>query len=244
MTNAVYTMTVRALSGVVSARAAETMLQALLRENHLSPDTLTAQDMQRVLSGPLLTRLSAVLPQARARQELLSLARQLETQYPKAPTLFTGALPQAAWDEGTELSDAGWDEPELGVDDFEFDDPEYGRAPGRRYDLAHAAGQEELLRDLARLSGVQGVMLCRANGEVLLARSLQEASGMGGVVAATAMLFRGRTLRLMAADLGARTVCMRPLGPYCVAVVVGTPAGAQANVGRLLVELQGLEVAA
>ncbi|MFC6661462.1 hypothetical protein [Deinococcus multiflagellatus] len=62
MTNAVYTMIVRALSGVVSDRAAETMLRSVLREQGLSAETVTAQDMQKVLSGPLLARLSTVLP--------------------------------------------------------------------------------------------------------------------------------------------------------------------------------------
>ena len=38
MTNAVYTMTVRALAGVVSERAAETMVRSVLREQNLLPD--------------------------------------------------------------------------------------------------------------------------------------------------------------------------------------------------------------
>jgi hypothetical protein len=241
MTNAVYSMTVHALSGVVSARAAETMLQTLLREQRLMPETVTAQDMQRILSGPLLTRLSLVLPPARARQELLALTRQLAAEYPKAPTLMTQLTPLAAWAGGVDASGLSLDHLNLGADDFEFDDPAYGSVGlGRVYDLSGAAGQEELLRELARFAGVQGVMVCRASGEVLQSRAIAGASGLGGVVAATALLLGGRTLRLMSADLGDRTVCMRPLGGYCVAVVVG----AQANVGRMLVELQGLQVAA
>ncbi|MDV6373059.1 roadblock/LC7 domain-containing protein [Deinococcus arenicola] len=241
MTNAVYTTTVHALSGVVSARAAETMLHSLLREQYLTPETVTVQDIQRILAGPLLTRLSMVLPEARARQELLALSRELDAEYPKAPTLFTHSGPLAAWDDGSDDSGLPLNHLSLDADDFEFDDPEYmAVGPGQVHDLGNAAGQEALLRELARLSGVQGVMLCRASGEVLQSRSVSGAVGLGGVVAATALLLRGRTLRLLSVDLGDRTVCMRPLGDYCVAVVVG----AQANVGRLLVELQGLEVAA
>lgn len=241
MNNAVYSMTVHALSGVVSARAAETMLQSLLRDQRLGPETVTAQDMQRILSGPLLARLSMVLPEARARQELLALARQVAAEYPKAPTLMIHAAPFAAWDDGTDASGLALEQVSLGADDFEFDDPEYVPAGKERaYDLGSPAGQEELLRELARFSGVQGVMLCRASGEVLQSRSLTGAGALGGVVAATALLLGGRTLRLMSADLGGRTICMRPLGLYCVAVVVGP----QANVGRMLVELQALQVAA
>ena len=60
------------------------------------------------------------------------------------------------------------------------------------------------------------------------------------MVAAAALLFRQRSLRLLAADLGGRTVCMRPLGAYCVAVV----AGAGVNTGRLLAELGQVRAAA
>lgn len=241
MTNAVYTMIIRALSGVVSARAAETMVQSILRDQNLSPETVTAQDMQKVLSGPLLARLSMVLPQARARAELLNLARQLEMQYPKAPTLFTDNVPFAAWEESPDATNTGWADLNLSEDDFEFEDPEYALSgAAREYDLEQATDQEALMQELARLSGVQGVLLCRVNGEVVRVKAIRDAPALGGVVAATAMLFRRPALRLMAADLGGQTVCMRPLGEYCVAVVVG----AQSNVGRLLVELQQLKVAA
>lgn len=236
MTNAVYTLIVSALSGIVSERAAQTLLQAALREGGLTPEGVTAAEMQRVLFGPLLTRLSGVLPEARARAELRTLAAQLGSRYPKAPTLF----PAAAWDE--ETGTTRWDEaPELGADDFEFDDPEYTAAPPRReYALGGAAGQEALIQDLARMPGVQGVLVCRATGEVLRERSLAGAAGLGSVIAATALLFQKRGLNLMSADLGGRTVCMRPLGGYCVAVV----AGPGVNIGRLLAELQQVREAA
>ncbi|MFC0617296.1 roadblock/LC7 domain-containing protein [Deinococcus budaensis] len=242
MTNAVYTPIVRALSGIVSERAAETMLRAALREQGLSPEAVTAAEMQRVLSGPLLVRLSGLLPEARARTELGRMAGQLQAQDPRAATLFAAA-PAAAWDEaasGTLWTDPGWTEfggaeaADLSADDFEFDDPEYATPLSeRRYVLDSAAGQEALVRDLARMPGVQGVLVCRASGEVLHERALQGSASLGSVAAAAALLFRQRSLRLLAADLGGRTVCMRPLGAYCVAVVAGTGV----NTGRLLAEL-------
>ncbi|EYB67068.1 roadblock/LC7 domain-contain protein [Deinococcus phoenicis] len=241
MTNAVYTLIVRALSGIVSERAAETLLRAALREQGLTPEGVQAQDMQRVLSGPLLTRLSGVLPPERARAELQTLSGQLQMQYPKAPTLFVGA-PLAAWDETAGMTSTSWgDAQQFSADDFEFDDPEYTAAPTeRQYALGSAAGQDALIRDLGRMQGVQGVMVCRANGEVLRERALSGATNLSSVIAATALLFQKRSLNLMSADMGGQTVCMRPLGPYCVAVV----AGPGVNIGRLLAELQQVREAA
>ncbi|WP_309571454.1 roadblock/LC7 domain-containing protein [Deinococcus sp.] len=241
MTNAVYTMIVRALGRLVSDRAAESMLRTALRDLRLSPDTVTGADMQRVLSGPLLSRLSTVLPHERARQELLGLSRQLESTDVKAPTLFTQPGPSASWEEHSDATATSWDQLDLDVDDFEFDDPDSAlTSTGQSYDLDSPLGQEELLQNLGRLSGVQGVMVCRANGEVLRVRAIREAAGLGSVVAASAMLFQQRSLRLLSAELGGRTVCVRPLGAYCVAVIVNS----QSNVGRLLVELQQLKAAA
>ncbi|NTY00774.1 roadblock/LC7 domain-containing protein [Deinococcus sp. JMULE3] len=239
MTNAVYTMTVRALAGVVSERAAETMVRSVLREQNLLPETVSAQEMQRMLSGPLLSRLSTVMPAARARRELLSLSSLMAERYPKAPTLFVETGPSATWDDtqDTEM----WNELGLGADDFEFDDPEYAAGlSGRSYDLNATLDQDTLIQTLGRLSGVQGVMVCRASGEVLRVRAVRDATGLAGVVAASAMLFQKRALRLLSADLGGQTVCVCPLGEYCVAVI----ASSQANVGRLLVELQQIKVAA
>lgn len=241
MTNAVYTLIVRALSGIVSERAAQTLLRDALREQGLTPEGVSAGEMQRVLFGPLLVRLSGVLPEARARAELRALAGQLQQQFPKAPTLFP-AGPAAAWDD--ETGTTRWDdegEGGLGADDFEFDDPEYTAAPtGRSYALGSAAGQEALIQDLARMPGVQGVLVCRATGEVLRERALAGAANLGSVIAATALLFQRRSLTLMSADLGGRTVCMRPIGGYCVAVV----AGPGVNIGRLLAELGQVREAA
>ncbi|GMA15696.1 roadblock/LC7 domain-containing protein [Deinococcus metallilatus] len=237
MTNAVYTLIVRALSGIVSERAAETLLRAALREQGLTAEGVSAREMQRLLSGPLLTRLAGVLPPERARAELRALAAQLQKHDPKAPTLF--AAPAAAWDE---TNSTRWDDAEdFSADDFEFDDPEYTAAAAERcYALDTAAGQEALIQDLGRMPGVQGVLVCRASGEVLRERALTDTKNLGGVIAATAMLFQKRALNLMSADMGGQTVCMRPLGTYCVAVV----AGPQVNIGRLLAELQQVREAA
>ncbi|WP_291431712.1 roadblock/LC7 domain-containing protein [Deinococcus sp.] len=238
MTNAVYTMTVRALSGVVSERAAETILRAVLRQHNIAPDTVSAQEMQQLISGSLLDRLASVLPSAQARRELQALSRRLESKYLKAPTLFTQNVPLATWDDAGEGTTV-WNALMLSADDFEFEDPEDpGMLDGRAYDLATTLDQDALIQ-LGKLSGVQGVMVCRSSGEVLRSRSVKDPAGLGSVVAASAMLFQKRALRLMSADLGGQTVCMCPLGSYCVAVV----ANSQANVARLLVELQQLRVA-
>jgi hypothetical protein len=240
MTNSVYTMIARALSLSVSERAADTMLRSALRERGLSPETVTAQEMQGVLSGPLMDRLGAALPHARARTELLSLSRRLEREDPKAPTLFTDVGAFATWDDvSMSPASALHDAPELGADDFEFDDPDFSAAPQRpTFELGTAAGQEALIQHLGKFQGVQGVLVSRPNGELLRARALRDARALSSVMAAASLVFRRRGLHLMSADLGGQTVCMRPMGEYCVAVV----AGPQVNIGRLLSELQGLEL--
>lgn len=247
MTNAVYAMTVQALSGVVSERAAETMVRTVLRDQQLTPESVTAQDMQRVLSGPLLARLQSVMPRERAQMELRQLSMSMAARYPKAPTLFLEPAPEdrsaAAWATHADdsLTATGWGDVDLGADDFEFDDPEYtASAVKRHFRLDDPAEQEDLIQTLARVVGVQSVLVCRANGEVIKARSLRDSTALGGVVAATALLFQRSALQLLSVDLDGRTVCMRPLGAYCVAVV----AGPQVNVGRLLVDLQQLQVVA
>ena len=80
MPTPVYTLVINALSGSVSERAADTMLKAALRDAHASPENVTAQEMQAVLSGPLLRRLAGVLPQAQASRDLLSLSRRIAEQ--------------------------------------------------------------------------------------------------------------------------------------------------------------------
>lgn len=270
MPNAVYTMTLQTLAQNVSERGAEALLTAALQERNLSPDEVSAAQMQLVLAGPLGHRLSTILTPERARMELGTLAQRLENEYPKAPTLFTDIGAFTNWDQveptvtdwtGTgDFSEEQAGKPEwandptpagqaapvqprlvaaeaddFGDDDFEFDDPEYA-APlqGRQYALTRSEEQDALIRDLGRMQGVLGVVVTRAKGEILKVRALRDASRLGSVIAATAMLLRQSGLKLLSADLGGQTVCMRPLGDHCVAVI----AGPQVNVGRLLAELQ------
>ncbi|WP_161882252.1 roadblock/LC7 domain-containing protein [Deinococcus alpinitundrae] len=319
MPNPVFQLTARSLSKVVSGRAAETMLSASLRDLKLSPDTVTARDMQRVLAGPLERRLSQVLPGTAAFDKLRALSRRLERNDLKSSTMFGQDDRTVIWDqeddtiwndeshlqgpeEGPDrapptaarrpppspapldarfkatppVPEAGRKEESVtdlsapqsaaeslksdlkdeafaasaeessaeafGADDFEFSDPDYAhlQAAHKRYELATPQGQDALLYELARHAGVQTVVLCSTDGQVLSVRAPQGAPQLGSVVAATAMLFRQRDLKLLSADLGNATVCMRVVGNYCVALL----ARGNVNVGRLLSELQQIEVAA
>lgn len=300
MPNDVYTMSLQALAWSVSERGADALLKAALRERDLSPDEVTAAQMQLVLTGPLVHRLSTILSPEQARSELGALAARLEHEFPRTPTLFTDVGSFSPWDEGSTVNESSavsdWDHAgdlrgaaggssggrkngqpsgasplgasslgarplgaspvragpvragtpegddfegdEFGADDFEFDDPEYAAAPStRHYALSGEAGQDALIRDLGRMQGVLGVMVTRESGEVLRVGALRDVTQLGSVIAATGLLLRQRGLKLLAADLGQQTVCMRPLGNYSVAVI----AGPQVNVGRLLTELQQLE---
>ena len=285
MPNAVYTLSLQALARSVSERGADALLTAALRERQLSSEDVTAAQMQLVLTGPLVHRLSTILSPEQARAELGALAARIESEFPRTPTLFTDVGSFSSWDEVPAVSDwtgegdlqgktaqpqppraeaptgtfqeaaarsgadeSGADESgagefgpgEFGADDFEFDDPEYAAAPRtRHYALESEAGQEALIRDLGRMQGVLGVVVTRESGEVLRVKALRDVTQLGSVIAATGLLLRQRGLKLLAADLGGQTVCMRPLGPYSVAVI----AGPQVNVGRLLTELQQLEAA-
>lgn len=250
MSNAVYTMVIAALAQVVSDRAAEHMLRGALDEAGLAPETVSAQAMQEVLAGSLLGKLSSVMPPARARQTLRALSFQLYSHYPKAPTLFgaedeaasgwdTSALTQPASGETLNESDFEWD-----ADDFEFDDPEEEGLRTtialRHYALDTASGQEALLADLARQRGVIGVVICDRQGQLLRARASRGAQQLGEVVAASARLLGERRWRVLCAELGAQTVCIRPLGGHFVALL----ASGSSNLGRLIAELGAVQEAA
>lgn len=131
---------------------------------------------------------------------------------------------------------------DFSADDFEFIDPEYShlQAASKSYALATPEGQNALLTELARNAGVQTVVLSNLQGQVITERAPQGVAPLGSVVAATALLLRGRGLKLVSAQFASGTVCMRVVGDYCVAVV----ARGNVNVGRLLTELQQIEVAA
>lgn len=344
------------------------MLTAALRDLKLSPDTVTARDMQRVLSGPLERRLSQVLPGTAALEKLRALSSRLERSdvqslddldenirtviweeedseadvpvprasrnaeilaqrakraptesslpptnqqplsasastppsTPSVPTVAADAVPstppvtlgnalepleytanatynQPASPTGNrqkesvsdlnadQLSADEWNDDDaptpstslgslsseldseftgdnFSADDFEFSDPDYVHLQAARkvYHLSTVQGQDALLYELARHSGVQTVVLCSLDGQVLSVRAPQGAPQLGSVVAATAMLFRQRNLNLLSADMGDATVCMRVIDQYCIALL----ARGNVNVGRLLSELQQIEVAA
>ncbi|WP_188964003.1 roadblock/LC7 domain-containing protein [Deinococcus aquiradiocola] len=239
MPTPVYTLVINALSSSVSERAADTMLKAALKDAQFSPDSVTAQEMQTVLSGPLLRRLASVLPQAQASRDLRALSRRIAEQHPRALTLFVDPEGPLHWDS---LDDDGQDEVGgLQADDFEYDDPDFSVFQGeqRVYDLGSAEGQEQMLSDLARQPGVQGVVICAQDGRVLRSRAPRGEKALSSIVAATVMLFRQRSLSILCADLGQIKVCMRPIGEYCVAVL----AGESVNIGRVITELQQLQEA-
>ncbi|WP_424949797.1 roadblock/LC7 domain-containing protein [Deinococcus sp.] len=251
MPTPVYTLVINALSSSVSARAADTMLttmlKAALKDAQVAPENVTAQEMQAVLSGPLLRRLASVLPLAQASRDLRALSRQVAEQHPRALTLFSDPDGPLHWDslddDGIDSGGPDGDGRGLGLkaDDFEYDDPDFTAFQGeqRHYDLNTHLGQEELLSDLARQPGVQGVVICALDGRVLRSRANKSEGTLSSIVAATVMLFRNRSLNILCADLGQVKVCMRPLGEYCVAVL----AGEQVNIGRVITELQGLREA-
>jgi predicted regulator of Ras-like GTPase activity (Roadblock/LC7/MglB family) len=243
MPTPVYTLVVNALSNSVSARAADTMLKAALKDAQVSPDSVTAHEMQEVLSGSLLRRLASVLPQAQASRDLRALSRRVSQDHPRALTLFSDPEGPLHWDS---LDENGLDTDGVGVglkaDDFEYEDPDFSAFEGgqRQYDLTDIAGQDALLSDLARQPGIKGVVICAQDGRVLRSRANQNEAALSSIVAATVMLFRNRSLNILCADLGQIKVCMRPLGEYCVAVL----AGEQVNIGRVIAELQQLREAA
>ncbi|MFC6591933.1 roadblock/LC7 domain-containing protein [Deinococcus lacus] len=236
--NPVYLLTLRSIGRLAPEGAAITLLNEVLRGQQLAPDSVTADEMQSILFGPLLERLSNISRHDQASEALQGLSEELAA-------LMLGQLSAPAStdpDDDFELEFEDEAAPlDFGDDDFEFDDPDYGvaSAAARQYDLRQDSDQEQLIRELGRITGVESVMICSAAGQVLRSRAMRDMTQLGGVVAATNLLF-GQKLRLMSASLGQSTVCMRPLGNYCVAVI----AGPQVNVGRLLTELQQVQEAA
>lgn len=249
MTNAVYDMIVQSLSQKMSKIAAETMLQAVLKEKGLTGDSVSVSQMQEMLEGPLLGRLTAVWPPEQARAEAESLLGRLRSEFPKAPTLFTDV--GAIWDDNNpdnppEQTQAqassqpqSWQEPfEFEEDDFEFDDPEYQAVrSAKQYNLSQSSDQESLIQELGRMQGIISIMITRDDGEMLQFKATREPTNIKDIISSVEYLFRKR-LKLMSFDLDKQVICLRPLGEYYVAVVAGT----QANIGRLLAELQQLEI--
>ncbi|MCY1702965.1 roadblock/LC7 domain-containing protein [Deinococcus sp. SL84] len=231
----------------ISVVALQQVLDRILQEQGLDTEQLSAEQLQ-VLLFPVLDRAYAdLLEEDERRRMLRGLSEQLVAQElgavfapaAAAPALTDSALTDSAQADSVlagpaQPAEEGEEDWDFGEDEFEFEDPEYLAAPAARaYDLSQHADQNRLIADLGRVSGVQSVMVCRENGEVVQVRSLKDLSALGGVVAATVLLLRGRSLRLMSAQVGGTVVCVRPLGSYAVAVL----AGPEVNVGRLLSEL-------
>ena len=241
----------------ISVVALQQVLDRILQEQGLDAEQLSAEQLQ-VLLFPVLDRAYAdLLEEDERRRMLRGLSEQLVAQElgavfapaAAAPALTDSALTDSALTDSAltdsaqadsvlagpaQPAEEGEEDWDFGEDEFEFEDPEYLAAPAARaYDLSQHADQNRLIADLGRVSGVQSVMVCRENGEVVQVRSLKDLSALGGVVAATVLLLRGRSLRLMSAQVGGTVVCVRPLGSYAVAVL----AGPEVNVGRLLSEL-------
>ncbi|PYE55696.1 roadblock/LC7 domain-containing protein [Deinococcus yavapaiensis] len=258
MSNFVYSMVSEALARVVSERAADHMLRAALHDSGLTPDDVTAEEMQRVIVGPLQQRLIAVMPPARASAELTLLASRLQASYPKAPTLFPEAS-GPVWDDATlqsassapmssapveasatptpATSDDEVDEEfEFDLDDFLLDDPE-DAGGGKSYVLSHPSGQDELLSDLARFEGVVGVVVCDHTGKVVRSRVPRGSDTLARLVAHLPVITADRPTRLICADLGAHTVCVKTLDVH----LVGVLASGSTNLGRLIVELSALK---
>lgn len=109
MVNSVYALVCEALSGLVSRRAAESMVRDALRSAGTSVDRVTAREMRDVLKGPVLSRLQAIIPVAQARGEIRILLGRLEAvaneRRPLGPEVLEGLdalraefAPFAAWD--------------------------------------------------------------------------------------------------------------------------------------------------
>lgn len=227
MSNAVYNLVLQTLARDFPEQPTAALLRAALHGHGLDPATVTAAQMQAVLSNPLDPQWAS-LPSAGVSFRTLS-----------AKLASAGLAAASAPSAGSSAGGAQGPESLLEADDFEFDDPEYAAAPPRRFYLIDTPeGREELMREFGRMSGVQGVFVTRENGEVLQAKTLRDASQLSSVIAATALLFRRQGLKLLSANLGSQTVCMRPAHGYCLAVV----AGASVNIGRLLAELQQAEL--
>lgn len=214
-----------------------------------TPEGLDGEQLQGLLFPELDYAYGGLLAEEPRRRMLREISELLAAQElgamftPKAAEHdlnFSESLdadvPQAATVTATK-DDDDWD---FGEDEFEFEDPEYLAAQtARGYDLSQSAEQSRLITDLGRVNGVQSVMVCRQNGEVINSRSLRDLSSLGGVVAATILLLRGRSLRLMSAQVGGTVVCVRPLQDYAVAVL----AAPSVNIGRLLSELGQVQLA-
>lgn len=217
------------------------VLEQTLAEHGFSPQKIGPGDMQDLLFPHLDRALALLVGDDGLRQGTLRRVGELLIAQELGAVFGAGADAPIDDDE-LDLDDEEHEASPEEDDDFDIED-EVGPSLGAssrtspRYNLSSEAEQSRLIADLGRVSGVQSVMICRHNGEVLMARSLTDTSRLGGVVAATIMLLRNQKLRLMSAHVGQTIMCVRPFGDCAVAVL----AQPSANVGRLLTELSQIE---
>lgn len=88
MANEVYLVTHDSLSNIVSARAASRVLDRALKTKGFSPETISPQQMQAILTGPVLKELQSILPSEGVKRTIQQITRALEikTKTPLAST--------------------------------------------------------------------------------------------------------------------------------------------------------------
>lgn len=83
----VYDTVCDALSALISQRAAENIVHEALRSASLSPERVTAPQMQELLRGAIFSRLQRIIPLAKARGEVKTLLRVLDGPQRVKPSL-------------------------------------------------------------------------------------------------------------------------------------------------------------
>lgn len=79
MANEVYLVTHDSLSNIVSARAASRVLDRALKTKGFSPETISKQQMQAILTGPVLKELQSILPSEGVKRTIQQITRSLES---------------------------------------------------------------------------------------------------------------------------------------------------------------------
>jgi len=78
MANEVYLVTHDSLSNIVSSRAASRVLDRALKTKGYSPETISPQQMQAILTGPVLKELQSILPSEGVKRTIQQITRALE----------------------------------------------------------------------------------------------------------------------------------------------------------------------
>ncbi len=81
MPNAVYDVVCDALSRIVSRRAAENIVREALRGGRMTPEQVTAEQMQSLLKSVVFVRLQQIIPVAQAKGEIRQILGQLEQEF-------------------------------------------------------------------------------------------------------------------------------------------------------------------